>query len=90
MSSNITYKFNEVKYINEVKNHIDSTYTQHYSHGNVQATDLIAASGNGKGFCIGNIIKYASRFGKKEGENRKDIIKIIHYCIILLSIIDKK
>ena len=32
-----------------------------------------------------NIIKYAKRFGKKDGDNPKDVMKIIHYCIFLLN-----
>ena len=33
-------------------------------------------------------IKYAKRFGKKNGDNPKDIMKIIHYCIFLLNELD--
>jgi hypothetical protein len=30
-------------------------------------------------------MKYAQRFGKKEGRNEKDLYKVIHYAIILLG-----
>jgi hypothetical protein len=40
------------------------------------------------GFTIGNIMKYAQRYGKKNGYNRKDILKIIHYAIMLLHVHD--
>lgn len=38
---------------------------------------------NGFDFVRGNIIKYASRAGKKEGEEKNDIKKIIDYALIL-------
>ena len=41
-------------------------------------------SGHGDGFCIGNIIKYAQRYGKKDGYNRKDLLKVLHYGIMAL------
>ena len=77
----INYKYNEDNVLNEVKQYVDSTYTQHYS-GKYQATDMIIDAGHGTGFCIGNIMKYAKRYGKKDGYNRKDLMKIIHYAII--------
>lgn len=41
-----------------------------------------------KAFCIGNILKYAQRYGKKEGCNRKDLLKVIHYAIMALHVHD--
>ena len=84
----IEYAFDEDLYIQELKNHIDSTYTAHYSQNRVQSTEFIADAGHGEGFCIGNIIKYAQRYGKKAGRNRKDLTKIAHYVIIMLFIHD--
>ena len=40
------------------------------------------------GFCIGNILKYAQRYGKKDGTNRKDLLKVLHYAIIALHVHD--
>lgn len=82
----IDYKFNEKHYIEEALNHINKTYTQHYSVGKYQATDMIIDSGHGTGFCIGNIIKYAKRYGNKEGFNEKDLYKIIHYAVMQLHV----
>ena len=49
-----------------------------------QTTEFIIDGGHGEGFCIGNIMKYAQRYGKKNGYNRKDLMKIIHYAIIAM------
>ena len=84
----IDYRYNEDKLIEEIKRYIDSTYGQHYSQNKFQATEFIIDGGHGEGFCIGNILKYAQRYGKKEGKNRKDLLKVLHYAIIMLHVHD--
>jgi hypothetical protein len=85
------YKFNEGNLLQELKEYIDGTYrTGHYSRNKFQATEFILDSGHGVGFCIGNILKYAQRYGKKSGYNRKDILKILHYALILLATHDQE
>ena len=80
----ITYKFKEDILLAEIKKYIDGTYSSHYT-GTIQPTELIISNNQGTGFCLGNIIKYASRYGKKAGQNKQDLLKIIHYSIIALS-----
>jgi hypothetical protein len=80
-----TYKFNEDEVLKVVKEYIDTTYEQHYAKSKVQSTEFIIDTGHGEGFCIGNIIKYAQRYGKKEGRNDLDLLKIVHYAVILLG-----
>ena len=77
------YKFNEDKALEFIKEYIDKTYEQHYASGNIQATEFIFDSQHGAGFCIGNIIKYAQRYGKKNGQNPDYLLKIIHYAVML-------
>ena len=84
------YKFNEDKLLQELKGYIDATYSQHYASDKYQATDVIIDSGHGEGFSLGNIMKYAKRYGNKDGKNRKDLLKILHYGIIMLDIHDKE
>jgi len=59
------YKFNEDIIIQQVHRYINKTYERHYAQGKYQATDMIVDAGHGKGFCMGNIMKYAVRCGKK-------------------------
>ena len=80
----IDYKYNEDELINELHLYIDQAYGQHYSKDKFQATEFIIDSGHGEGFCIGNIMKYAQRYGKKDGYCRKDLLKVLHYGIIAL------
>ena len=82
----INYKYNEGNTLAELKEYIDSTYDEHYSKNRFQATEFIIDGGHGEGFCIGNIMKYAQRYGKKGGKNRRDLLKVIHYGIIALHV----
>ena len=85
----IEYKFKEDKNLEDLKEYINSTYGEHYVSDKYQATDVVIDAGHGMGFCMGNIMKYAKRYGNKDGFNRKDLMKIIHYGIIMLHIHDE-
>ena len=62
------------------------TYEQHYGSGKIQSTEFIFDSGHGESFCLGNMIKYAQRYGKKyDRKDDIDLYKVIHYAIILLG-----
>ena len=89
--SKIQYKFNEGALIQELQNYIDGTYNGHYSKNNFQSTEFISDCGHGIGFAIGNILKYAQRYGKKgtTGDHRKDLMKVLHYAVIALNEHDK-
>jgi hypothetical protein len=87
---NMKYKFNEGNIIQQIHRYVDGTYERHYAQGKYQATDMIIDAGHGEGFCIGNIMKYAMRYGKKEGKSQKDLLKIIHYALIALHLNDKE
>ena len=86
----IDYKFNEYENLIALKEYVDSTYDQHYSKSKFQATEFIVDSGHGEGFCIGNILKYSQRYGKKEGKNRSDLLKVLHYALIALHVHDQE
>jgi len=80
----VEYKFNEGALIRELKEYIDSTYGGHYSKNKFQSTEFIIDCGHGMGFALGNVLKYTQRYGKKDGANRKDLMKILHYALIAL------
>jgi hypothetical protein len=78
------YKYQEDKVLQWLTEYVESTYSKHYK-GDIQPTEMIFSANHGEGFCIGNIIKYASRWGKKNGKNIDDLYKVIHYAIILIG-----
>jgi len=74
-----------------VRDYLRNTYSQHYAptgqnriDHHIQPVDLMAASGVISDYASANIIKYASRYGKKDGKNIKDLLKIIHYAMLLM------
>jgi len=89
-SSATPFKYNEEEIVKELLEYIRGTYRQHYSAGDdkIQTLDLIEACGDGEPFCRSNILKYASRYDKK-GTARRDIIKILHYAVLLMHFNDK-
>ena len=90
MSKNSRYKYSEEKILKELTDYIVRTYDQHYSAGDdkIQTLDLIEACGDGEAFCRSNILKYASRYDRK-GTARRDIMKILHYAVLLMHFNDK-
>ena len=89
MDTDIPYKYSENKILDEMKQYVDNTYSQHYAgKKNIQVFELIEQRGHGLAFCVGSIIKYAYRYGLKGGFNRSDLLKIIHYSMFLLHIHD--
>ena len=80
----IAYKFNENELIRELQDYIDSTYSAHYSRNKFQSTEFIIDCGHGQGFALGNVLKYVQRYGKKDGYNRADLMKVLHYALIAL------
>ena len=89
-STNTKQKYSEDEIIKELKEYIGRTYQQHYSAGSdkIQTLDLIEACGDGEAFCRSNILKYASRYDRK-GTARRDIMKILHYAVLLMHFNDK-
>ena len=84
------YKYDEDAILKELSDYISGTYNAHYSAGDdkIQTLDLIEACGDGEAFCRSNILKYASRYDRK-GTARRDIMKILHYAVLLMHFNDK-
>lgn len=80
-------KYKEDKILEEIFNYIKNTYGEHYSttKDGFQVQDMLRQLGIDKDFCQANAIKYLCRYGKKNGKNRKDLLKAIHYIVLLMS-----
>jgi len=79
------WKYEEDKTLKEVEQYLSSTYHSHYTseQSKTQTLDLIESIGDAEAFTRSNAIKYLSRFGKKNGKYKMDILKAIHYCVLL-------
>lgn len=82
----IEYKYDEDRILKELAEYIDATYGEHYSQNNkIQTTEYIMSQfEDGVDFLRGNALKYLSRYGYKEGKNRKDLLKAMHYIILMM------
>ena len=83
------YKYHEEEILKDIEEYVSSTYQGHYTgksheYRNVQTIDLMASKELAAAFCQANILKYGSRYGNKDGKNKKDLMKVIHYAMLLL------
>lgn len=88
----IAYKYNEGETLKDITAYVNKTYGEHYSQNKFQTTEFVIDSGHGEGFCIGNMLKYTQRYGRKgePTEWRKDLMKVIHYAIMMLHVHDEQ
>jgi len=84
-NTNGFWKYHEDVILKEIREYLGGTYNAHYAsqESKTQTLDLIEGIGDAEPFCRSNAIKYLSRFGKKNGKSKQDILKAIHYCILL-------
>ena len=83
------YKYHEEEILKDIEEYVSLTYQGHYTgksheYRNVQTIDLMASKELAAAFCQANILKYGSRYGNKDGKNKKDLMKVIHYAMLLL------
>lgn len=86
---NIKYKYSEDQIISDFMSYIDSTYQEHYKtdkEEGIECFDAWIALGDSSTSFRDTAIKYLWRYGKKNGLNKKDILKVMHYCIMLLFV----
>ena len=82
-------KYHEKEILKDVEEYVSGTYNGHYTgtkheYRNVQTIDLMASRDLASSFCQSNILKYGSRYGSKDGKNKRDLLKVIHYAMLLL------
>ena len=82
------FKYHEKEILKDIEEYVSGTYKGHYTgnsheYRNVQTLDLMASKDLASGFCQANILKYGSRYGNKDGKNTKDLMKVIHYAMLL-------
>jgi len=86
---NHQYKYHEEEILKDIEEYVSKTYQGHYTgtkheFRKVQTIDLMAARDIASGFCQANILKYGSRYGSKDGRNKTDLLKVVHYAMLLL------
>lgn len=78
------FRFNEGRILKEAAEYIAGTYDGHYvGDKKVQTIDIWQSLGSVDTTARDTAIKYLMRYGKKEGYNKKDLLKAIHYIVLL-------
>jgi len=89
MKTDYNFKYHEDEILKDIQEYVSRTYQGHYTgtkheFRKVQTIDLMAARDIAPQFCQANILKYGSRYGSKDGRNKTDLLKVIHYAMLLL------
>lgn len=86
--TNFHYKFAEGDIIADFKDYIDATYSQHYKtdEESVECFDAWIALGDSTATFRNTALKYLWRYGKKNGNNKADLMKALHYVMMCLYV----
>ena len=89
MKTDHNFKYHEDEILKDIQEYVSRTYQGHYTgtkheFRKVQTIDLMAARDIAPQFCQANILKYGSRYGSKDGKIKTDLLKVIHYAMLLL------
>lgn len=89
MSNAFKYKYNEGQSLQNIEDYLKGTYGQHYvGDGDVQTVDFWRSLGSLETTARDTAIKYLARYGKKGGKNRKDLLKAVHYIVLMMYALD--
>ena len=82
------YKYAEDRIIAEFQNYIDRTYGEHYvsESQNLECFDAWIALGDSMPTFRNTALKYLWRYGKKNGSNKDDLMKVLHYTLMMLYV----
>jgi Protein of unknwon function (DUF3310) len=86
MQNKIDYKYAEDEIIADFHAYIDKTYGQHYQSKDkdIQCFDAWIALGDATPTFRNTAMKYLWRYGKKNGNNKDDLMKTLHYTLLCL------
>lgn len=79
------WRYEEGKTLKALEEYIISTYQSHYTstESKVQVVDLFESIGEASAYSRTSAVKYLLRFGRKNGNNKRDLLKALHCCILL-------
>lgn len=85
-SSNINYKYREKEILADLSAYLDRTYGEHYNQNdeNVQCFDAWLSRSGATDTFVNTAMKYLWRYGKKNGNNKEDLMKTLHYVFMAL------
>lgn len=84
----VDWKYSEDKVLEDFYGYLESTYQQHYqtNTANMECFDAWIALGDSSPTFRNTAMKYLWRYGRKEGNNKKDLFKALHYILLMLHV----
>lgn len=82
------FKYSETDFLEEVSEHIKSTYSQYYVNVDGGQVFDLATPEELLPFAKYSAISYLKRFGLKDGFNKKDLLKTVHYIAMMAHAAD--
>ena len=81
-------KYDEEQILADLTEYLRSTYSEHYQSEDIdiECFDAWIAMGDSVPTFRNTAIKYLWRYGKKNGHNKADLLKAIHYIILMLHV----
>ncbi len=83
-NSKINYKYKEPEILDDLKNYLDRTYGEHYQGDEITCFDAWLSLDDAASTFRNTSLKYLWRYGKKNGNNKDDLLKAMHYIFMLL------
>lgn len=81
------FKYEEEQILADLRTYLEDTYSEHYqADNNMEAFDAWIALGDSGPTFRNTALKYLWRYGKKGGKNKDDILKALHYVIMMLYV----
>lgn len=80
------YKYNEDEILKDLEVYLKNTYNEHYKSEDktIECFDAWISLGEATPTFRNTALKYLWRYGKKNGNNKNDLMKAIHYIILCL------
>lgn len=87
IEQDVNWKYCEDEIINDFRNYLRKTYTEHYkSNDDIECFDAWIALGESGPTFRNTALKYLWRYGNKDGVNKKDLLKAMHYVLMLMYV----
>ena len=84
----VNWKYCEDMILNDFREYLAKTYTEHYKSktDKIECFDAWIALGDSGPTFRNTAIKYLWRYGEKDGKNKKDVMKALHYVLMLMYV----
>ena len=81
------FKYSEDVIVKDFMNYLKSTYGEHYNtNKEMTCFDAWISLGDSTPTFKNTALKYMWRYGKKDGNNKKDLFKAMHYILMCLHV----